>query len=163
MNMIVRPLALALFLAVPLMAVAQVQGGNGWRPPTGSQGSNMEAGEQPAPLHGGNGWRPPAGFQGGNGVAGEPSAAQQGDNGEGTGRRVARSIGGNALRCSVTDFHTFDGFIAGKPTPVEFVAAYSCVTLVLPGDFASRELRPDNSRYFADLDAHGRIVGGYFQ
>jgi len=71
--------------------------------------------------------------------------------------------GRNPNRCSVSDLTAFRGFIAGKPTPAEFHTTYSCVTLVLPGDFSSREMRADNSRYFADLDTHGRIVGGHFQ
>ncbi len=66
-------------------------------------------------------------------------------------------------RCSVTDMTAFDTFVGGKPTALEFRAASSCVTLVLPGDASSREWRVDNSRYFAELDGHGRIVGGMFR
>ncbi|URX63800.1 hypothetical protein KR767_07025 [Luteibacter anthropi] len=66
-------------------------------------------------------------------------------------------------RCGVTDLNEFAAFIAGKPTPAEFRAFYSCVGLVLPGDVTTTEIRYDNSRYFAQLDAHGRIVGGRFR
>ncbi|KAG9606229.1 hypothetical protein KCV01_g5801, partial [Aureobasidium melanogenum] len=66
------------------------------------------------------------------------------------------------VRCSVTDLDQFASFVAGKPTAVEFRAAYSCVQLVLPGDVTTMEMRYDNSRYFAQLDSHGRIVGGNF-
>jgi hypothetical protein len=74
----------------------------------------------------------------------------------------AQVHGGNEVRCSV-ERNAFDKFITGKPTPVEFRAAYSCVGLVLPGDVATTEIRTDDSRYFAQLDAHGRIVGGNFR
>lgn len=65
--------------------------------------------------------------------------------------------------CGVTDLVSFAQFIAGRPTISAFQAAYGCVHLVLPGDFSTRELRNDNSRYFAEVDSFGRIVGGYFQ
>jgi hypothetical protein len=74
---------------------------------------------------------------------------------------TAQIHGGNEVRCTV-ESNAFNKFITGKPTPVEFRAAYSCVGLVLPGDIATMEMRTDNSRYFAQLDAHGRIVGGSF-
>ncbi|WP_063573592.1 MULTISPECIES: hypothetical protein [Luteibacter] len=74
---------------------------------------------------------------------------------------TAQIHGGNEVRCTV-ESNAFNKFIAGKPTPVEFRAAYSCVGLVLPGDVTTMEMRTDNSRYFAQLDAHGRIVGGSF-
>lgn len=67
------------------------------------------------------------------------------------------------LRCSVTDMDQFASFIAGKPTATEFRAAYSCVALILPGDGTTMEMRYDNSRYFAQLDSYGRIIGGHFQ
>lgn len=126
MNMIVRPFALVLFAAVPLVAGAQVQGHNGVGA-TGSQGGN-------AVVHSGN----THGF----GLVAPDTV-----------------VGG----CGVTDLPTFERFIASKPTPAGFRAAYSCVHLALPGDITTREFRSDNSRYFADLDAHGRIVGGQFQ
>ncbi|NKF21131.1 hypothetical protein [Solimonas marina] len=63
----------------------------------------------------------------------------------------------------VTDLGAFDHFIAGKPTPAQFHATYPDVKLVLPGEMSTRELRLNLSRYFAKLDAQGRIVGGRFQ
>ena len=63
----------------------------------------------------------------------------------------------------VTDRSTFDAFIATQPTPEQFKARYPDVTLVLPGTMATKELRMNNSRYFAQLDAQGRITGGKFQ
>lgn len=67
------------------------------------------------------------------------------------------------VRTSITDLAAFDAFIATRPTPTELRARYPGLTLVLPGDIATKELRLDNSRYFADLDAEGRISGGRFQ
>lgn len=67
-----------------------------------------------------------------------------------------------AVHGFVTDMATFDAFIATHPTPDEFRAAYPDVTLVLPGDVATRELRSNDSRYFAEVDANGRITGGKF-
>lgn len=81
-----------------------------------------------------------------------------------TGSLIAGFGGGNDVRrCGITDLAPFNAYIATRPTPVEFRARYSCLTLVLPGDMSTRELRMDNSRYFADLDAHGRIQGGAFR
>jgi hypothetical protein len=74
---------------------------------------------------------------------------------------TAQVHGGNEVRCSV-ERNAFNKFVTGKPTPVEFRTAYSCVGLILPGDVATAEMRTDDSRYFAQLDAHGRIVGGSF-
>lgn len=62
----------------------------------------------------------------------------------------------------VTDMTAFKAFIDTHPTPDQFRAAYPDVMLVLPGTVATRELRNNNSRYFADLDANGRITGGKF-
>lgn len=62
----------------------------------------------------------------------------------------------------VTDVTAFDAFIATHPTPDQFKAAYPDVLLVLPGTIATREMRSNNSRYFAELDANGRITGGKF-
>lgn len=62
----------------------------------------------------------------------------------------------------VTDMTAFKAFIDTHPTPEQFRAAYPDVLLVLPGTVATRELRSDNSRYFADQDANGRIIGGKF-
>lgn len=61
------------------------------------------------------------------------------------------------------DVQDFDAYIAGKPTPEQFRARYPGVTLVLPGDIATREFRSDRSRYFAELDEQQRISGGKFQ
>ena len=63
----------------------------------------------------------------------------------------------------VTDVSGFDAFIATQPTPEQFKARYPDVALVLPGSMATKELRMNNSRYFAQLDAQGRISGGKFQ
>jgi hypothetical protein len=57
----------------------------------------------------------------------------------------------------------FDAFIATQPNPEQFRARYPDVTLVLPGTIASKEFRMNNSRYFAQLDAAGRITSGKFQ
>lgn len=63
----------------------------------------------------------------------------------------------------VTDLAAFEVYLAGKPTPAQFKAHYPDVTLVLPGQIATKEFRMNHSRYFAELDAEGRIVGGKFQ
>lgn len=63
----------------------------------------------------------------------------------------------------VTDQPRFDTFIATQPSPEDFRRVYPDVQLVLPGQIASKELRFNNSRYFAELDAQGRIVGGKFK
>jgi len=62
----------------------------------------------------------------------------------------------------VTDTAAFDTFIATHPTAEQFKAAYPNVLLVLPGTIATREMRSNNSRYFAEVDANGRITGGKF-
>lgn len=62
----------------------------------------------------------------------------------------------------VTDLPAFDAFIAGRPTPSQFRAAYPDVLLVLPGTMTTQEFRSNNSRYVAELDAEGRISGGRF-
>lgn len=64
---------------------------------------------------------------------------------------------------AVTDLAAFEAFIALAPTPEEFREVYPDVVLILPGDIATREFRTDNSRFFADLDAEERIIGGSFQ
>ena len=63
----------------------------------------------------------------------------------------------------VTDLAAFEVYLAGQPTPAQFKAHYPDVTLVLPGQIATKEFRMNHSRYFAELDADGRIVGGKFQ
>ena len=62
----------------------------------------------------------------------------------------------------VTDMTAFNTFIATHPTAEQFKAAYPDVLLVLPGTIATREMRSNNSRYFAEQDANGRITGGKF-
>ncbi len=62
----------------------------------------------------------------------------------------------------VTDTKTFDAFIATKPTPEQFHAAYPDVMLVTPDMMTTREMRQNNSRYFPKMDATGHIVGGSF-
>lgn len=64
---------------------------------------------------------------------------------------------------STFDEAAFDAFIAGRPDPAAFRAAHPDILLVLPGDIATRELRLDHSRFFAELDGEGRITGGRFQ
>lgn len=66
------------------------------------------------------------------------------------------------LRCSITDMPAFNAFIATKPTPEQFRAAYGCIALQLPNSFSTYERRYDNSRYYARLDDQGRIVSGRF-
>lgn len=63
----------------------------------------------------------------------------------------------------VTDLPVFEEFIATQPTPEQFRARYPDVTLVMPGTITSKEMRLNRSRYFATLDAKGRITGGRFQ
>lgn len=67
-----------------------------------------------------------------------------------------------AVHGAVTDMTAFNAFIATHPTADQFRAAYPDVTLVLPGDVSTRELRTDNSRYFAEVGTDGRITGGKF-
>lgn len=62
----------------------------------------------------------------------------------------------------VNDVADFDRYIAGRPTVAAFQQRYPAVFVVLPGTIATREFRSDRSRYFADLDADGRITGGRF-
>lgn len=63
----------------------------------------------------------------------------------------------------VTDMAAFEAFIATKPTTDEFRRVYPDVTLVLPGQIATKELRFNNSRYFPQVDSFGHITGGKFQ
>ncbi|MDP9141806.1 MAG: hypothetical protein M3O62_13545 [Pseudomonadota bacterium] len=63
----------------------------------------------------------------------------------------------------VTDVPAFEQFVATQPTPIAFKLKYPDVTLILPGQMATKELRGNNSRYFATLDEQGRITGGKFQ
>ncbi|MDB5985698.1 MAG: hypothetical protein JWR16_751 [Nevskia sp.] len=57
----------------------------------------------------------------------------------------------------------FKHFIAGKPTPAQFHKRYPNVSLILFGSVSSKEYRTDNSRYFAQLDGRGRVIGGKFK
>jgi hypothetical protein len=68
-----------------------------------------------------------------------------------------------AIHGAVSDVAEFDRFVASQPTPDAFRGHYPDVTLVLPGEMASKELRRNRSRYFAELDAGGRITGGSFK
>jgi hypothetical protein len=135
MEKMIRTALLAFLVAAPLAAAAQAGGG----------------------LQGGNGQG--GGFQGGNGQSG----GSQGGNGQGGGFQGGNGSLSATGSCGVTDLAAFGAFIAGRPTVVEFRAAYACVQLVLPGDFTTREMRSDNSRYFAEVDTFGRIAGGHFQ
>ena len=63
----------------------------------------------------------------------------------------------------VSDRRAFDAFIATQPGPFEFRRMYPDVTLVLPQDITTQELRTDNSRYFARLNPEGKIVSGEFR
>jgi hypothetical protein len=62
----------------------------------------------------------------------------------------------------VTELSAFDVFIGTHPTPEQFRAAYPDVQLVMPGSMTTMEFRPNNSRYFTELDKDGRITGGHF-
>lgn len=62
----------------------------------------------------------------------------------------------------VTDVKAFDAFIATRPTPAQFRAAYPDVMLVTPDMMTTREMRMNNSRYFPEMDGEGRIKGGKF-
>lgn len=66
-------------------------------------------------------------------------------------------------RTAVTDLDAFSTFIATRPTPDALRQRYPGLLLVMPGDISTRELRSDNSRYFAEIDAEGRVAGGRFQ
>jgi hypothetical protein len=70
--------------------------------------------------------------------------------------------GSPAVTGFVTDLERFRRFVDGHPSPAQFRAAYPDVQLVLPGAITTREMRMNNSRYFAELDAQGHIAGGRF-
>nr|WP_293249925.1 hypothetical protein [Panacagrimonas sp.] len=67
------------------------------------------------------------------------------------------------MRTSITDLAAFDAFIATHPTPDGLRQRYPGLVVVMPDDISTRELRMDNSRYFVELDAQGRVTGGRFQ
>jgi len=57
---------------------------------------------------------------------------------------------------------SFRAFLGTRPTPADFRARYADMALIMPGDITTREMRYDCSRFFADTDIDGRIVGGRF-
>ncbi|MEO1223310.1 MAG: hypothetical protein AAFX92_03710 [Pseudomonadota bacterium] len=61
------------------------------------------------------------------------------------------------------DVAEFEGFIATGPTPDDFAVAYPDIQLVMPMTPTTLEYRPDYSRFFAELNEDGEIIGGYFQ
>jgi hypothetical protein len=67
-----------------------------------------------------------------------------------------------AVQGFVNDMKAFDAFIATHPTPDQFHATYPDVQLIMPGTMTTLEFRSNNSRYYAELDKDGRIVGGHF-
>ncbi|WP_019583998.1 hypothetical protein [Thioalkalivibrio sp. ALE16] len=64
---------------------------------------------------------------------------------------------------TVEQMNPFLHFLESRPTPEEFKRVYPDVMLVLPGDIVTQEYRTDNSRFFAELDADGRIHDGEFR
>ena len=60
------------------------------------------------------------------------------------------------------DMQAFERFIATRPNAAAFKARYPQILLVEPGMVTTRELRMDNSRFFATFDGEGRITGGRF-
>ena len=64
---------------------------------------------------------------------------------------------------TVEQMNPFLHFLETRPTPAEFERVYPDVMLVLPGDIVTQEYRTDNSRFFAELDADGRIHDGEFR
>lgn len=76
---------------------------------------------------------------------------------------VASTDDTQPVRTRITDLDSFNAYIATHPTPEALRAQYPGLFVVMPGDLTTRELRGDNSRYFVELDAQGRVVGGRFQ
>lgn len=68
----------------------------------------------------------------------------------------------DAKPADVNDLADFDRYLATRPTVAAFQKRYPTVFVVLPGTIATREFRSDRSRFFAELDAEGRIIGGHF-
>jgi len=65
---------------------------------------------------------------------------------------------------NVQDVAEFREFLdAYQPTENQFRKVYPDVTLVMPGEMATKELRLNNSRFFAEVNDDGRIVDGRFQ
>lgn len=67
-----------------------------------------------------------------------------------------------AAPADVNDVADFDRYLATRPTVSAFQLRYPKLFVVLPGTMATREFRHDRSRFFAELDAAGRIIGGRF-
>lgn len=67
-----------------------------------------------------------------------------------------------AAPADIHDAADFDRYLATRPTVAAFQLRYPKVFVVLPGTMATREFRHDRSRFFAELDAAGRIIGGRF-
>jgi hypothetical protein len=66
--------------------------------------------------------------------------------------------------CNVTNVDAFMNYLSqSKPTLGELKQIYTCLHVVMPGDIATMEYRTDNSRFFANVDEHGRIVDGSFR
>lgn len=57
----------------------------------------------------------------------------------------------------------FRNFISTAPSPVQFRNRYPDMTLVMPGDMATMDLRYNYSRFFAETGPRGCITGGRFQ
>lgn len=65
---------------------------------------------------------------------------------------------------NVQDVAEFREFLdAYQPTEQQFQRVYPDVTLVMPGEIATKEMRLNNSRFFAEVNDKGRIVDGRFQ
>lgn len=77
--------------------------------------------------------------------------------------QAADSPGAAPAAAPVPDPTEFERFIATQPSPAELRTRYPGLLVVLPGDLATKELRLNRSRYFAQLDEQGRIVGGQFK
>ncbi|MEQ9814339.1 MAG: hypothetical protein RLO50_16285 [Azospirillaceae bacterium] len=89
----------------------------------------------------------------GMGVSGSESAAVLED-------FAARRASGEGVW---VDTVRFRALIAQRPTLDALAQAFPEVHFVGPDQIATMELRFDQSRFFAELDADGRVVGGRFQ
>ncbi len=67
------------------------------------------------------------------------------------------------VRTQVTNLDAFNAWVATRPTPDALRQRYPGLLVVMPGDITTRELRSDDSRFFAEIDAEGRVAGGRFQ
>jgi hypothetical protein len=61
------------------------------------------------------------------------------------------------------DVIAFQQVLATNPDPETLREAFPEILVVLPGDIATREMRFDQSRFFARLGEDGRIYGGDFR